>query len=423
MLSMARIDTRSQNRWDVRAGMKNVHRDMRGNVIGGITAEGKGLGTKAGKKRGLSGRGLSTSTPGLDRQNKNGLAGGSPAGPVAAPAASRHWSQMTGGALPQKSGGLGKSGGGSAGGGGGTPEKVGGLGSSGGGSAAPAAPVDNAAKQAFAGKLRDAKSSGRWDRGALRSEAASLGISNEAASKYWGSLPGANKGVARAKARVAEMNSGAGKPAVPSIKGSGGNETVTRGDFDEYSQKHGSEAALAQMGKRLDGYAADRSSREAEMSSRLMGQSLKDGAASVKAEGAKDRGGKLSKAKPAAPAGVGGRPSWASGSGGSKPVGGVKPVGVLNTVGSENFGGFTPTLKEVRSGPAGRRQLDALGAMEREKRGEEVSSFAKDGQGWREQRKLGAEVKKRDYPRKEPAWVVAARKKKGLKKGILLADQ
>jgi hypothetical protein len=42
-----RIDARPQNDPATQAGLRNVHRDTRGNVIGGVTAEGQGIGTKA----------------------------------------------------------------------------------------------------------------------------------------------------------------------------------------------------------------------------------------------------------------------------------------------------------------------------------------------------------------------------------------
>lgn len=68
-----RIDTRPQGDEAVAAGMRNIHRDSRGNVIGGVTAEGQGIGTKSRFRRGLqTGNGDSQldagpQTPGLDR--------------------------------------------------------------------------------------------------------------------------------------------------------------------------------------------------------------------------------------------------------------------------------------------------------------------------------------------------------------------
>lgn len=55
-----RIDARPQNSDATQAGMRNVHRDMRGNVIGGVTAEGQGIGTKA--------RAWQTPPSGMDRK-------------------------------------------------------------------------------------------------------------------------------------------------------------------------------------------------------------------------------------------------------------------------------------------------------------------------------------------------------------------
>lgn len=450
--------------------MRNVHRGMDGKVIGGMTAEGKGIGTKAGRKRGLSGRGLSVSTPGLDRQNEKGIGGGSSAkAPVAAPAANRHWSEMVGGGLPQKSGGLGSGGGSgsalggvgrgprpsgytpggmrtmefvkgwddlppaeraakeradmseSGGGGGGTPGKVGGLGGSGG--------VDVAGRKAFAEKLRGAKASGRWDRSALRSEAAALGISNKDASKYWGSLPGANRGVARLDARVAEKKAeqksaaavaaNGGRPVAPSIKGRGENGAVTRGDFDEYSQKHGSEKALSEMGKRLDGYAADRSSKAMEESMRV----------------ARDRGplkgggsvGGQTAARPAAPESSAVRPKPKGGDGrgishwSSLPPTGAEVSGApVDSGEGADFGrGFTPTLRDTKSGIGYRKQNYLLGKGPGEDEGH-VS-----GEQYFARASRGAEIRKREFAGDGPAWAVAAKKKKkkGSEEGVRVATR
>lgn len=49
--SRQRIDARPQNSAATQAGMRGVHRDTKGNVIGGYTAEGQGLGTKSGNWR------------------------------------------------------------------------------------------------------------------------------------------------------------------------------------------------------------------------------------------------------------------------------------------------------------------------------------------------------------------------------------
>src|SRR5688572_1134413 len=46
-----RIDGRNQNDPATQAGMRGIHRDTRGNVIGGYTAEGQGIGTKRGNWR------------------------------------------------------------------------------------------------------------------------------------------------------------------------------------------------------------------------------------------------------------------------------------------------------------------------------------------------------------------------------------
>jgi len=50
-----RIDGRNQADPAVAAGMRGIHRDTRGNVIGGYTAEGQGIGTKGGNWRGGEG--------------------------------------------------------------------------------------------------------------------------------------------------------------------------------------------------------------------------------------------------------------------------------------------------------------------------------------------------------------------------------
>jgi hypothetical protein len=61
-----RIDARPRNDEATQAGMRGVHRGMGGEVIGGYTAEGQALGTKAtkGAAAGIGGM----KTPGLDRQ-------------------------------------------------------------------------------------------------------------------------------------------------------------------------------------------------------------------------------------------------------------------------------------------------------------------------------------------------------------------
>lgn len=69
-----RIDTRPRSDAAVAAGMRNLHRDTSGNVIGGITAEGQGIGTRSSKYRQTGGGGGSITprldagprTPGLD---------------------------------------------------------------------------------------------------------------------------------------------------------------------------------------------------------------------------------------------------------------------------------------------------------------------------------------------------------------------
>lgn len=71
-----RIDTRRQNDPATQAGMRGVHRGMRGEVIGGYTAEGQALGTKAGKAAWKSS--IPASVP---------AAGGAAMEPVSAPAA------------------------------------------------------------------------------------------------------------------------------------------------------------------------------------------------------------------------------------------------------------------------------------------------------------------------------------------------
>lgn len=49
IMNRTRIDARPQNSPATQAGMRGVHRGMRGEVIGGYTAEGEALGTKAGR--------------------------------------------------------------------------------------------------------------------------------------------------------------------------------------------------------------------------------------------------------------------------------------------------------------------------------------------------------------------------------------
>ncbi|MCE5310455.1 MAG: hypothetical protein LLG20_22690 [Acidobacteriales bacterium] len=60
-----RIDARPQGDEAVQAGMRNIHRDTRGNVIGAVTAEGQAIGTKASRFRSQAPAGGSI-TPRLD---------------------------------------------------------------------------------------------------------------------------------------------------------------------------------------------------------------------------------------------------------------------------------------------------------------------------------------------------------------------
>ncbi len=69
-----RIDARPENSEATQAGMRNVHRDMRGNVIGGVTAEGQALGTKA--------RSWQTPPSGIDRRIGLGSSQGSAGNPA-----------------------------------------------------------------------------------------------------------------------------------------------------------------------------------------------------------------------------------------------------------------------------------------------------------------------------------------------------
>jgi hypothetical protein len=65
-----RIDARPKNDEATQAGMRGVHRDMKGNVIGGYTAEGQAIGTKSRFRQMGGGRSLladGPQTPGLDR--------------------------------------------------------------------------------------------------------------------------------------------------------------------------------------------------------------------------------------------------------------------------------------------------------------------------------------------------------------------
>ena len=65
-----RIDARPRNDEATQAGMRGVHRDTKGNVIGGYTAEGQAIGTKSRFRQMGGGRSLladGPQTPGLDR--------------------------------------------------------------------------------------------------------------------------------------------------------------------------------------------------------------------------------------------------------------------------------------------------------------------------------------------------------------------
>lgn len=69
-----RIDLRPQNDPATAAGMRNVHRGMRGEILGGVTGEGQAIGTKAGKpawrgRMGSGGAGAALGAP-------NALGGG-----------------------------------------------------------------------------------------------------------------------------------------------------------------------------------------------------------------------------------------------------------------------------------------------------------------------------------------------------------
>lgn len=75
-----RIDTRDQNRWEVQAGMRGVHRDTRGNVIGGTLPDGRKVGTKAngGRMAGHQFKGLAQWEE-MNPNAKRPFAAGSPA--------------------------------------------------------------------------------------------------------------------------------------------------------------------------------------------------------------------------------------------------------------------------------------------------------------------------------------------------------
>lgn len=67
-MGRGRIDTRPQNSKEVQGGMRGIHRDMRGNVIGGYAPDGRALGTKANMGGAAPGNLASQAgTPGLDR--------------------------------------------------------------------------------------------------------------------------------------------------------------------------------------------------------------------------------------------------------------------------------------------------------------------------------------------------------------------
>ena len=61
-----RIDTRPQSDPAVAVGMRGIHRDMDGSVIGGYTAEGQAVGTKANASRFRAGVNQNSLTPRLD---------------------------------------------------------------------------------------------------------------------------------------------------------------------------------------------------------------------------------------------------------------------------------------------------------------------------------------------------------------------
>lgn len=236
---------------------------MGGNVVGGYSAEGKGFGTKVRKPR------QKGATPGLDRlaAMQPGAKAPSPA-PATPSAASPAPKAATGlPAAPKPS--------------------VGAVGPSG-----PA--QTRGPKEAFAAKLDAARTSGKFDGAKLRQEATDLGISHKDASNYW------NRNNAKGKiaaTKAWQKKQAAKKKADRTIAGTGDNGTVTQKDYNAFAAKHGDGAALAQMQKRSDGNAADRSNQLVNESMRRV--TSKPGG--VKLSGDRRQVGS-SKATPAAPA-------------------------------------------------------------------------------------------------------------------------
>ena len=76
-----RIDTRNQSDPAVQAGMRKIHRGMDGRVIGGVTAEGQGIGTRSTRSNPFADM---PDRPSLDSISA-AVSGGAPAAPVGAP--------------------------------------------------------------------------------------------------------------------------------------------------------------------------------------------------------------------------------------------------------------------------------------------------------------------------------------------------
>lgn len=71
---MGRIDTRPQNDAATRVGLRNVHRDTRGNVIGAVTAEGRPLGTMGNPNRAGTSSGFKTAAAAAPSQSAQPVA-------------------------------------------------------------------------------------------------------------------------------------------------------------------------------------------------------------------------------------------------------------------------------------------------------------------------------------------------------------
>jgi hypothetical protein len=193
-----RIDTRDQSRPEVAAGMRGVHRGLGGEVIGGYTAEGQPLGTKA-NRGGLKAwvnpvnpgaLAAGTTNPGIAAAPvQNDV--NKPAGPTSVgtgPTVGAGWKMPPapmdeqGANKPLTSANI----------------KTTDIGAASTATPAPPPVVAKAApgsdllrqRQAFHGELAAAKAGGNYDATALRQRATELGIAQGAASAAWKALPG-----------------------------------------------------------------------------------------------------------------------------------------------------------------------------------------------------------------------------------------